>query len=199
MDTAPIPPPAPFRMVVALDRSEYAEIVLEHALDQAMRHEDAEIHLITVQEHGKVPDEEHKNGLARMVREEMETFHADGRDWSARLHVRCGKPADEIAALAGEVGADLIVVGRFGVHASKSLLHLGSVAEQVLRRAPCPTLVVQLTDHGVEEQGCPACIAVRRESDGEAWFCKAHMSESVGLATIRFPIASGWNRGGPMW
>ena len=40
-----------YRIVVGLDLSEYAEVVLEHALDQAARHELSELHFVTV-----VPD-----------------------------------------------------------------------------------------------------------------------------------------------
>jgi len=198
MDPEPNPPT--YRMVVALDLSEYAEIVLEHALDQAARHDTPELHLLTVQEHGHTPNEDTKRKLTHLVADELETFRADRRDWRARLHVRCGKPVEEIAALAGDVAADLIVVGRFGVHGLKKRLHLGSVAEHVLRHAPCPTLVVQMTDRGVEsEVACAQCVTLRRESGGERWFCDQHLSETAGIATIRFPIATGWNRGGPMW
>ena len=37
-----------YRIVVALDGSEYAEIVVEHALDQAARHDPVDLHLLTV-------------------------------------------------------------------------------------------------------------------------------------------------------
>jgi nucleotide-binding universal stress UspA family protein len=192
--------PYRFRMVVALDLSEYAEIVLEHALDQAARHDAVELHLLAVQEEGTIPSDEVKGRLTALVADELETFGVLAREgWRAHLHVRCGKPAEEIATLAGEVGADLIVVGRFGVHGATRRFHVGSVAEQVLRHAPCPTLVVQLVDRGAEPPSCPACVAVRRDSDGERWFCDQHHSDRWALATIRFPIASGWERGGPMW
>jgi hypothetical protein len=38
------------RILIALARSEYAEIVLEHGLDQAARHPDAEIHVVSAAE-----------------------------------------------------------------------------------------------------------------------------------------------------
>jgi universal stress protein A len=52
-----------------------------------------------------------------------------------------GQPAAEIVAHAARSGADLLVVGAHG-HSAVSRLMLGSVAEQVVRRAPCPVLVV---------------------------------------------------------
>jgi nucleotide-binding universal stress UspA family protein len=53
-----------------------------------------------------------------------------------------GKPAVEIVRFATEKGIDLIVIG---THAKRGLerLLLGSVAEQVIRSAPCKVLVVK--------------------------------------------------------
>lgn len=176
-----------FPMVVALDRSEYAPIVLEHALDQAARHDAPDLHIVTVvSDADDFPDAQ--RALAELAGEELETFHQDGRDRRTRLHVRRGKPAEEIVALAGEVGAELIVVGRFD----------SKTAERVLARAPCPTLVVQLTDIGVVPAQCDDCVAVRQATDGERWFCARHTSDQWAVATVRFPISSGWDRGGPM-
>jgi len=48
-----------------------------------------------------------------------------------------GDPAGEIVALATEEKADLIVMGTHGRTGLRHLL-MGSVAESVVRRAPCP-------------------------------------------------------------
>jgi len=61
----------------------------------------------------------------------------------ARLLLREGPAADEIVAVAKEVRAGLLVLGTRG-HSALRRLALGSVAESVLRRAPCSTLVVRL-------------------------------------------------------
>jgi nucleotide-binding universal stress UspA family protein len=52
-----------------------------------------------------------------------------------------GRAAPEIVAHAKEIGADMIVMG---THGRSGLEHaiLGSVAERVVHRAPCPVLVV---------------------------------------------------------
>jgi nucleotide-binding universal stress UspA family protein len=57
-------------------------------------------------------------------------------------HLREGDPATEILALAQEIGCDLIVIGTHGRTGVGRLL-MGSVAEAVLRRAPCPVLTVK--------------------------------------------------------
>lgn len=56
-------------------------------------------------------------------------------------HVVVGRPDVEIVRFARDRGADLIVVGTHGYGAVKRLL-LGSVADHVVRQAPCPVLVV---------------------------------------------------------
>jgi nucleotide-binding universal stress UspA family protein len=53
-----------------------------------------------------------------------------------------GKPAPEIVRYATENGIDLIVIGTQGKRGLERLL-LGSVAEQVIRSAPCRILVVK--------------------------------------------------------
>jgi len=53
-----------------------------------------------------------------------------------------GKPAAEITRFAAENNIDLIVIGTRGKHGFERLL-LGSVAEQVVRFAPCKVLVVK--------------------------------------------------------
>lgn len=61
---------------------------------------------------------------------------------SARQMLRVGAPVDELLAAAGEEQADMIVIGTHGRTGLDRLL-LGSVAERVVRRAPCPVLTVR--------------------------------------------------------
>lgn len=63
-----------------------------------------------------------------------------GVDVSGRI--LSGPPSDAIVALADELGADLIVMGTRGLTGLKHVL-LGSVAERVVRTAPCPVLTVK--------------------------------------------------------
>lgn len=55
-------------------------------------------------------------------------------------YVREGMPADQILALAEELAVDLVVMGTHGRRGLNRLM-LGSVAERVLRNAPCLVLV----------------------------------------------------------
>ena len=56
-------------------------------------------------------------------------------------HVRVDSPALGIVQLAAEVGADLIIVGSHGQQTVPRIL-MGSVAENTLRYAGCPVLVI---------------------------------------------------------
>src|SRR5947208_1221115 len=103
-----------YRVVVALDLSEYAETVLEHALDEAARHAPPDLHFVTVVEDSKTDLADIKRRLGALVLPAFEDF--DCGEWRARLHVRVGKPHEEIANLAAEIRAQLVVIGNFGVH-----------------------------------------------------------------------------------
>ena len=58
-----------------------------------------------------------------------------------RTYVRHGQVWKNLAAIVDEAGIDLIVVGTHGRSGLGKLL-LGSVAEDILRHAPCPVLTV---------------------------------------------------------
>lgn len=57
-------------------------------------------------------------------------------------HALIGHPAPEIIRFAEDCGADLVVMGSRGRSELRGLL-LGSVSEQVLRRASCPVTIVR--------------------------------------------------------
>ena len=59
--------------------------------------------------------------------------------------VREGYPATVIEEEAARQNVDLIVIGTRGLSGIKHLL-LGSIAERVVQKAPCPVLTVKLPD-----------------------------------------------------
>src|SRR6266498_1554836 len=101
------------KIVVALDRTEYAEIVLEHGLDQGIRQPDAELHFVTAISDAREDAQAATLWLDQLVRDGLEAF--DMADRPVILHVRRGPPAPVVAALAAELRADLLVLGRFDV------------------------------------------------------------------------------------
>jgi nucleotide-binding universal stress UspA family protein len=74
--------------------------------------------------------------LARFVVDEVRGVVA------ADTIVRVGSPSAEIVNLAKSMLADIIVISTHGRGGLKHVL-LGSVAERVVRHAPCPVLVVR--------------------------------------------------------
>ena len=67
---------------------------------------------------------------------------AEQEDVKAAVVIEEGDPAGVILAATRKAGADLIVAGSHGRGGAAHLL-LGSVAEKIVRSAPCPVLVVK--------------------------------------------------------
>jgi nucleotide-binding universal stress UspA family protein len=74
-------------------------------------------------------------------------------------HVVEGYAAEEIVRFAEEHHCDLIVIGTHGRTGLRRLL-LGSVAEKVLRKAPCPVLTVRVQYTEAPEAAEPAGAAI---------------------------------------
>jgi nucleotide-binding universal stress UspA family protein len=185
-----------YRIAVALDDSEYAEIVLEHALDQAARHEAPEMHFLYVKEkkQRKRATEEMQQRLSAVVYPALQTFNRFGTDWRARLHVRAGKPDEQISSLAQDLQADLIVIGQFGLHTRGESLK--TLPSRVLQAAPCPTLVVGMP-HALQQPMCFACARVREETEARNWFCDDHRAdERVDHGVTPMTV---WTGGSLMW
>ena len=78
--------------------------------------------------------------VSQQLAERVERAAASGL--RARGVVREGIPHDEITALATDERADLVVIGTQGRGGVNRML-LGSVADRVVRLAPCPVLTVR--------------------------------------------------------
>ena len=87
----------------------------------------------------------HSELRAELRRRGQELLSAARRNFGAKLGVsellREGNAGAEIAAAAGELGADLIVMGSRGRGRISGLL-VGSTAQAVIKDAPCPVVVV---------------------------------------------------------
>jgi nucleotide-binding universal stress UspA family protein len=178
-----------YRIVVGVDLSEYSELVLEHALDQAARHDAPELHLLTVRDRRKPTADEIKQALWERVYPTLEAFNEHGRDWRARLHVRRGKPHEQIVQLSAEVSADLVVVGQFGLHHKRGSKK--TYSKLVLENAPCPTLVVGFPKL-YDARQCPMCCAVREQTEGEDWFCVEHHGSGKKMEVTPMTV---WSQG----
>lgn len=80
--------------------------------------------------------------LRNEARAQLDALQPPAGDVRAERRVAEGNPVDEIIRVAEEIDASLIVMGTHGRSGLGRLL-MGSVAEYVLRRAPCPVLTLK--------------------------------------------------------
>lgn len=84
-----------------------------------------------------------RKGLARLVED------CRARYGKVETEMRTGTAFMEIITYAREIDADMIVMGTHGRTGLSHLL-IGSVAEKVVRKAPCPVLTIRHPDHVFE-------------------------------------------------
>ena len=69
-------------------------------------------------------------------------YHVGGKDLGGEIHIRQGKPHEEILKLADELAVDMIVIGSHGRKGLERAI-FGSVAERVTRMSKIPILIVK--------------------------------------------------------
>lgn len=168
----------PTKILVATDGSTDANLAIRAAVDLSERTE-AELHVVHAQRkpqalpltraglaHPSLEAINHpdtcEREAERLLEEQLGLIRDAGGN-VAEAHLRDGRPADEIAALAGELQVGMVVIGSRGAGPVKRLV-TGSVSEGVVSLAPCPVLVVR----GGEGAWPPSKIVVGDDSSAEA-------------------------------
>jgi nucleotide-binding universal stress UspA family protein len=137
------------RMLVALDESPLAEAGLSAALEMSET-VPAAITLFEVLEGSAGPDPEDKTmswytkpvlGASSYLEDMQENLRRKGINCERAYSM--GVAADEIALFAERGNIDVLALGTHG-RTGLSRLVLGSVAEQVVRRAPVPVLITSV-------------------------------------------------------
>jgi nucleotide-binding universal stress UspA family protein len=106
-------------------------------------------------------------------------------------HFRRGSPAREVAQLAADLDADLVVVGSHGRSGAERLI-LGSVAEHVSRLARCPVWIVRPKNHDKAtrvpeiEPPCSDCVAQRFATQGKELWCHRHAEHHIRAHGFRY-------------
>jgi nucleotide-binding universal stress UspA family protein len=141
----------PKNLLVPFDFSEYSEHALDYAVEMAGKL-GATIHLLHVISIPTAGFPEVVVPLNASVIDNMVVDYqreldkiADARRKSVpvgNVQVRMGDARELILHGAEEVGADMIVMGTHGRRGFKRAL-MGSVAETVVRSAPCPVLTIR--------------------------------------------------------
>jgi len=135
------------RIVVGFDGSEHSHKALERAADLANGAVVAVVCSADVRRLMRDPaggsaaidpsDEEARSAALAEARKFLEGRGVEG------VYVEgVGNPGDVLVQEAEDSGADLIVIGTRGLHATKRLF-LGSVSTKVIHHAPCDVLVVR--------------------------------------------------------
>jgi nucleotide-binding universal stress UspA family protein len=152
------------RILCPIDFSDFADRAFRHACRLA-RWYGAEIHALHVTPlmteaawavSFPIDPHTHEPRVPADFRRHLESRFADARAEGIAIetHVREGGAAHEIVRYAEEAGVDLIVMGTHGRNGLRRLV-LGSVADTVLRRSPCPVLTVCRTEVSGDPAGPP--------------------------------------------
>jgi nucleotide-binding universal stress UspA family protein len=139
------------RILVPIDFSEHAEAVVEWAAHLAEEHE-SEIVLLHVyhlpvefqQMEGAYLPSDFWNSVKEEAKRQLSAYGDRLRARGLRVseEAREGYPATVIEEEVERQSADLVVIGSRGRTGLKHLL-LGSIAERVVQKAPCPVLTVK--------------------------------------------------------
>jgi nucleotide-binding universal stress UspA family protein len=144
------------RILVATDFSEASHVAVRYgrALSEAFR---ASLDVLHVMEdpfiyaptsEGYLPPPQYFEEMEKTVQERLDQVipAADRAKTQTRLLIKKGSPFVEIIRHAKSENIDLIVMGTHGRGPIAHML-MGSVAEKVVRKAPCPVLTVRHPEH----------------------------------------------------
>lgn len=136
------------KILHANDGSSQAFQALDVALAIAKQN-GSELHMVSVAEIDYLPEfiEEVREDSGIAARRFHSTIQrarilAEQNGLKLQAHVLTGHPVRDIVRLAGELGADIIVIGATGHSALYERL-IGSRADRIIQLAHCPVLVVK--------------------------------------------------------
>jgi nucleotide-binding universal stress UspA family protein len=173
-------------VLVGIDFSPLSEDALQMAIAVGDRSSDLELHLVHVLPSlpagafGQPPTDAVVAYATRTedVRAKLDELGTRLAPGARRIisHVRIGLPDGEIAQLASDLDADLVVVG---AHGSRGFVRavLGSIAQSLVTHAPCPVLTCRSQATPLWEQiepPCVDCLAAQRESARARLWCARH-------------------------
>jgi nucleotide-binding universal stress UspA family protein len=141
----------PKNILVPVDFSEYAEHALDYAIALAAKL-DAKVHLLNVigipalgvPELGVALSAGMMDTIVKDNQAALDKLASARRTKASigEVMLRTGDARDVIVRACEEVNADLIVMGTHGRRGVSRAL-LGSVAESIVRTAPCPVLTIR--------------------------------------------------------
>lgn len=148
----------PFVVIVGVEFDETGETALDEAFVLARREPRAQLHLVHVvtDVDGALRSEARADDRATLLEQRMVALRdvvlrrwrvAPGGDAQrVSLHIGLGDRERELVQFAADFGADLILVGTHG-RGRLAKVFAPSVAEALMRSAPCPVLVARPKDY----------------------------------------------------
>ncbi len=144
------------RILMPTDFSDASAVAVDYACVLAERF-DCELYLLHVLRDlvAEIPEpglafplpEQFMQRMREEAESQLSSMRASMSTAAARYHeIRQGTPFVEIIRYARSREIDLIVMGTHGRSGLRHAL-LGSVAERVVRKAPCPVLTIHPDDH----------------------------------------------------
>ncbi len=137
------------RMVVAVDTSPHADVVVERAAELASL-VGADVNMVTVIDTVSVPAEgevitleDSERNTVDHHRYLIDKYFANTSGILIESVILYGDAADKICEVADKVNADLVVIGSRGLSKIQSVL-LGSVSEKVIKKCSKSVLVVKV-------------------------------------------------------
>jgi nucleotide-binding universal stress UspA family protein len=149
--------PAPYRVIAASDFSELGDRAVHEALRLCGLQGGSVLYVITVAAEAAtgvrlpgpetriLPVTEAREAARLRVAQIVDSYRSQGQPIAMKeiaVYLVTGSPAERIVALATAMDADLIVLGTHGRH-GLSRVFLGSVATEVVERAPCGVFVIR--------------------------------------------------------
>ncbi|MEA3332468.1 MAG: universal stress protein [Pseudomonadota bacterium] len=139
------------KVLVLTDGSQNSRSALRYAVE-ICRNFKASLHILSVVE--DIPSYAYLEVGSEFISQVQETVRQEVVQCSGYCEtsgivcdgeIRHGVPYEEIIKYAKEIDADLIVMSTHG-HTGLSHILLGSVAEKIVRYAPCPVLTTRVDD-----------------------------------------------------
>jgi nucleotide-binding universal stress UspA family protein len=175
--------PLPLSLLAAVDYTELSELVVLQTMELSSRYGNADTHFLHVSD--DAPKDlgtgaRRTEMLFNWLGERLKAFGPVPESVRIVGHEAHGDPANVIVQTAGDLLADMVIVGMRG-HTGVGRLVMGSVAESVMRNAACPVLVVRPKTHedpaAQIEPPCPRCLEARVATRGAALWCEQHQEK----------------------
>jgi nucleotide-binding universal stress UspA family protein len=194
-------------LVVGIDFSDLSLEAMRVGLELAKTSGDAHLHLVHVvplPASTEIPvDASALEADATLQMADLRARALEKGRAAVTAHVVVGAPAEALTLFAKKTRADLMVVGTHG-RRGLSRLAFGSVAEAVVRTAPCSVLTVRTRVLSPEERiepPCPQCVEAQRATGGKELWCARHREHhprphthselpegfALGSMNLRFP------------